>query len=148
MSQPSSENAGPPRWTGKKFEAFKIEGYLIPWSPVSEQPLLVQIHGCEDFFLPIFSDEDKLHAHMEYLHSKGMLPCPVTVDSLAPNVLQVLGHRPYKIKQVDAGGQTDFLESVFEAGVRIMVDPRIISDNHTKWTEVVFDGDEYKLMFE
>lgn len=123
----SSESQGPakPTWTGKPIQAASIEGYFLPWQ--NGQPLFVKLNGCDDWFLPIFSTEEKLDEVVSYLTVKGYF-------ELAP----------YSIKQVT--GQRDFLESIFEGGVRVMADPQIINENHTKWTEVVFSGDEINLM--
>ena len=147
MSQPSSENVGG-QWTGSPLEKRNVEGCLFPWCPVSQQPILVQMPGCNDFFLPLFSTQEKLDAHMLYLYEHGGLKMPITVRELAladTPVLEILSHL-FTIKQVQAGGQIEFLSSIFEAGVRIMLDPYRTERNTTKWTEIVFDGDEYKIM--
>lgn len=109
-----------PRWTGKPPHDINIKGNLFPVSPGPfKVPLVVQIDGSEDYFLPIFSTEEKLHAHMAHLKRK-------------------MGEEmEYKIQQVDE--PEAFCESVWGSGVRIMQDPIVITDNHTRWTEIMPD---------
>jgi hypothetical protein len=136
LEPPVEDTPKKPRWTGKPFSSMKIEGFLIPWHRHQDQPLLIRLDGCDDWFLPIFSNEGKLYVTVAYLIVRGL----VEMEPTPP------GQVPFKIKQVDKDGQTEFLTSVFEGGVRVMVDPQILSDTHTKWIEVVFSGDEYKLI--
>ncbi len=115
-----------PKWTGKTIKSLSVEGFVLPWT---SQPVLLQFNGCEDYFLPIFSNVEKLHAAMTYLQGRNAVP-----------------KQEYTVKQVDPGGQADFLESVFAGGVRVMVDVQFIDNNRTRYTEVVWEGDEFKLM--
>lgn len=114
---------GPPKWNGKQAKVC-LTGCLLPWHSIMG-PVLVQIDNCKDFFCPVFEKEDDLHQHMEHLFSRGL-----------PRIV-------YGIKQVDDG--EIFLESMQECNIRVMLEPQIINDDHTKWFEVVKDGEQWKF---
>jgi len=38
-----------------------------------------------------------------------------------------------------------FCEAVWSAGCRIMLDPAVVDDHHTNWTEVVKDSDQVQF---
>ena len=118
-----------------------VDGFLMPWSPQHDQPLFIRMTGCDDWFVPIFSTDDKLYAHIDYLIQNKMLEVPITLEADGP-VLKVLAHRPYTIKQVNPGGGAEFLGSIFEAGVRVMADPYVTPQGTIRWNEIVFEGDE------
>jgi hypothetical protein len=107
---------GKPRWNGNARNV-KITECLLPYMPL-QGPLTLQLENCDDYFLPIFSDSDKLH-----------------------EVMAKLGFVGYNIKQITDA--EDFLDSVKEGGIRVMLDPQIINKHHTKWLEVVKQGEEY-----
>lgn len=117
-----SEHKGQPKWNGVEKD-IRVNGCFMPFN---EQlgPVLMLLNDCDDYFCSIFSTEEKLRDHMTYLRNKGL-------------------DISYKIKQVtDAKG---FMDSLREVNVRIMHDPQVISDDHTKWNEVIYDGDQWKF---
>lgn len=121
-----SEHIGPPKWNGVEKD-FELKGCLFAYD---EQlgPILVLIENCNDFFCPIFSTEEKLRDHMKHIRNMGLL--------------QTL-KKPYKIKEINESQK--FMESLCKAGVRIMHNPQIISDHHTKWNEIIYDGEQWKI---
>jgi hypothetical protein len=113
-----------PTWNGKS-RIVTLEGVLIPW--LGLQPQLVQVDDCDDFFLPLFSTEEKLREFMVLLDDR---------------MKRIATH--YTIKEVTDG--FEFLDSIFEhEGVRIMLDPILLDNNRTRWTEVIKRGDEFKF---
>ena len=118
---------GKPKWNGKIAD-IDLHGCVFAWGGDKLGPCLMLLEGCSDDepFCPIFSTPEKLHAHMDYLTSRGM------------------GLGNYSIKQVD--DPADFMGSLREAGVRLMYDPRIINDHHTKWHEIVYAGEEWMFV--
>jgi hypothetical protein len=115
-----------PHWTGKTFQKINLTGHLFPWR--KEEPLSVQVIGSKDWFIPLFSTEEKLRCFVQRLIQDG-----VVVET------------EYRIKKVE--DQDEFLGSIFAEGLRVMVDPRF-EDGKIRWTEVVYEGEEYKLMGE
>jgi len=60
-----------------------------------------------------------------------------TLDKLEESCAE-LGFKDYRIKHIDDG--REFIESVMEGGVRIMLDPyRVTSENKTRWTEIILE---------
>lgn len=60
-----------------------------------------------------------------------------TLDKLEESCAE-LGFKDYRIKHIDDG--REFIESVMESGVRIMLDPyRVTSENKTRWTEIILE---------
>ena len=116
---------GEPKWNGTPLKDINIEGCVFAIHP-SQGPLLLLIDNCEDYFLPIFSNTEKLGKHVVYLQNKGF------------------GKFSYITKKIDDG--TEFLESVMEGGVRIMLDPEVVNNHHTRWKEVIRSGDEWKFV--
>lgn len=47
---------------------------------------------------------------------------------------------------IDADDPNEFLDSLREAGVRIMLNPQVISETHTKWKEVIRNGEQWKYV--
>ena len=89
-----------------------VSGYFSPFHH-NDQPWLIQMPNNPSYWLAVFSSVEKLE------------------ESCAD-----LGIRDYKIKQITDG--RDFVESIIEQGVRIMLDPYAVrSENKTRWTEVV-----------
>lgn len=111
-----------PKWNGKTADVV-LSSCLLP--AVDGQPFLLQVEHCDDFFLPVFSSIEKLNTVMSHIKKK-------------------IGVLYYTIKQITDG--REFLESVRKGGVRIMFDPRIIDDHHTKWLEVIKEGEEWQLL--
>ena len=112
-----------PKWNGKILDV-DLKGVLIPWHQFFG-PILVLLDDCEDYFLPLFKTPENLHAHMKHLFERG------------------LPHTKYGIKQID--DPAEFMESLVEGGVRMMYEPEIINENHTKWKEIVKRSDMWKF---
>jgi hypothetical protein len=89
--------------------ALDITGKLLALYP-DKQPVTFRVAENPAIFVPIFSDEDKLRESM--VRSKIS---------------------EYDIKIVQDG--VDFVDSIAEQGLRIMLDPYIHNGN-TRWTEV------------
>lgn len=113
---------GKPRWNGKSRNVT-LTSCLLPF--VAGRPLCLQLENCEDFFLPIFEKVEDLRVVMAHLKKKTAFS-------------------DYTIKQIT--DPHDFLDFVREGGIRIMLNPCIINDHHTKWLEVVREGEEYLFM--
>jgi hypothetical protein len=114
----SAQPWGKPRWNGKKVNV-DLNKALLP--VVNNEAFCIQIEGCENFFMLLFSAEADLRAVMAQLQKK-------------------IGFGGYAIKVVT--DPEDFMRSIMELGLRIMLNPQIINDHHTKWLEVIRDGDE------
>lgn len=115
-----------PRWTGKIAE-LNVRGYVFLYVQF-QGPLLVQINGCEDYFLPIFSTPEKLHDHVLYLKRRSN------------------GQYGGGIKQIV--DPIEFINSMLDNNVRIMVDPIVINDDCTRWKEIMRDGDALQMVAE
>jgi len=83
-------------------------GYLLPWDKDNDSPCMIMIEDVR--FIPVFSDEEKLNAHLEFTKYK----CTVSTKM---------------ITDVD-----DFLESV--QPYRIALNPRATERNTTRFTEI------------
>lgn len=116
---------GRPKWNGNSVKV-ELEGCLLPFA-FGIMPFITMIENCEDQFLPIFNEKDDLDNFMNIVARKS-------------------GVSSWTIKQVDVGGSNEFLDSVLEQGVRVMLNPRIIDEHHTKWHEVVRDGEQWKFV--
>lgn len=103
----------------KVLPFMDINGYLLAW--FYNQPHVIKLNGCDDWFLPIFSTVAKLHEHLDHVSRK--------LNTKPP---------PYTIKKIDDG--KEFFDSVY-GQARIMVDPVVISDDHTKWVEIMKQAD-------
>jgi len=111
------------RYTGKIIPNVSIDGALFP--VVGEVLYLITIGKNQSVFLPMFSSEDKLREYMRL---------PRTQESLSK-----YGTTYYKIKKVE--DQFDFLASLTENAIRIMLDPVEIATDRHRWTTVVWDRD-------
>lgn len=96
---------------------LNVDGYFLAWEKT--QPYVIRLENSDDWFLPIFSTVEKLKAHMAYIQQK-------------------LGPTPYTIKKIDSG--LEFFKSV-HGQARVMVDPEIVSEHHTRWKEMVWKDD-------
>lgn len=91
--------------------AISITGYVIPWR--NGEPVLLEMAGCNDYFLPVFSLPEKLRAAMsgiQYDSVKKIDNGLEFVDSLRNAVLD----RPVRIA-VDLrweGGRNRFAEII------------------------------------
>lgn len=115
----------PPTWDGEYVEVDLKEKYLsfVP-SPLGNIPFCIQLDGSEDAFLPMFSTEEGLRKTMDHLEKKLGFPS-----------FYIIG----KIDDAE-----ELVDGVIKEGCRVMLDPQIISDTHTKWHEPVKHGDVWK----
>jgi len=96
-----------------KPRSISVTGCLSPFR--DGQPCFIQMPGNPHFWVAVFTNKDKLE------------------ESCAD-----LGITDYTIKQVTDG--KDFIESIVEGGVRIMLDPYAVrSENKTRWTEIILE---------
>ncbi len=116
---------GSPEWTGGVEEDLDLEGKLIPL--VDGELFFVQIEGCEDYFLMIFPTMEKLDKIVPEFMKQLDIKLSYTAESLTKEM--VLG-----------------LDNLRKAsGVRLMYDPEIINRHHTKWKEVIYNGEQWKF---
>lgn len=104
-----------------KTRPIDLTGKFSPFMPsprmgVPDQPAYLSLHDAPgQFWCVVFSNVEALHACMAFCGIKG-----------------------YKIKHIDDG--REFAQSVLETGmVRLMLDPYIVNNEKTRWTEVVLD---------
>lgn len=116
--------SGKPRLNGEKAEFGEVTGKLFP--VVANQPFVIAIEGCEDIFFTLFSTKEKLEETIQ----KFLKKLDVPTDQLS--IGRVL--------------QSEFVDNMFDLGVRLMCDPVVIDDHHTKWIEIIRKGDEYKYV--
>jgi hypothetical protein len=83
--------------------SLNLSGYLFLVYTDDEQPVLGPMG--DTYFLPVFSTKEKLDAYIPVFAPKS----------------------PTKIKQITDG--KEFVDSIHEGGVRIMVDPYICNGN-------------------
>lgn len=114
---------GPPRWSGEKVVPSQVVGNYYAETPLLG-PLIILIEGSEDPFFMVFSTEEKLRATVDRMKNK-------------------IGFPTYFIEQVPNKG---FLDIFIQNKIRIMYDPVVIDDHHTKWTEIVKENEIYKYV--
>lgn len=86
-----------------------------------DRPVLVQQPGIEEYFVPVFSTVEKLKQGMVFIGVKG-----------------------YSIKKVV--DSLEFITSIREVGVRVMLDPRPDLDEQiTRWTELILAGEKQEF---
>jgi hypothetical protein len=112
---------GPPRANGVVHD-LDLDSFFLLFD--GEEPILVIIESTEDDFLPIFSTVEKVAAYLRHLIHLG---CP---EEWVKGLF---------VRKVDKQSCGTLLAAFLEHGVRVMVDPVVVSDNHTKWLEVVFE---------
>lgn len=115
---------GKPKWDGKYVEFGPIEGKLFPVI-MGNIPFIIQIEGSNDYFFMIFSTEEKLRD---------------TVDKFT---LKLGNKTAYSVGKIKTKKLVDLL---IDEGIRIMCDPIVVDDNHTKWCELVRHGDVFKYV--
>jgi len=93
---------------GETTKPIKQAGYLLPWDKENEQPCMIMIENVR--FIPVFSDKDKLDAHIQFTN---------------------YGFKP-TIKEIT--DTDDFLDSV--QPFRVALDPRPTERNTTRFTEL------------
>lgn len=100
---------------------ISLSGKFSPFMPsknigVPDQPAYITLHDAPGtYWCVVFSTVEALHAAMAFCGIKG-----------------------YKIKQINDG--REFAESVLATGmVRLMLDPYIVNNEKTRWTEVILE---------
>lgn len=93
--------------------AVKLTGYFCLFQKEIEQPHIITLPENSAIWITVFSSVDKLE---EFCADAKITE--------------------YKIKQITDG--RDFVQSLAEQGVRVMLDPFAMrSENKTRWTEVI-----------
>jgi hypothetical protein len=91
--------------------SIAVTGFFVPFLE-NGQPCLITPPDHSNFWVAIFSTVDKL----EESCAEFKIP-------------------KYKVKQISDGNE--FLQSIFDAKIRVMLDPYLMkSENKTRWTEV------------
>jgi hypothetical protein len=116
-----------PRWTGKKKEV-RLTGCLLPF--INDNPFTLQVPGSTDHYVTVFSSPDRLNAFMRL---KPIME--IVFDNYGYEAMM----RGYCVKQISDG--PEFLRSLRDGGAKAMLDPEIIGPDHTRWTEILFEGE-------
>jgi hypothetical protein len=95
-------------YEGKPLESFR-------------EPFRFQLKDCEDVFIPVFSTPEALR---EFMNSRDTM-----------NFIKTSG-RSTNFRVKIATNFTEFFDSIFEQGYRIMMNPVIVDENKTRWTEI------------
>ena len=117
----------PPTWSGEYVDVdLKNKWLVLTTHPQINQPvpLIIQLHGSEDAWVTLFSTIDNAEKTIAHVKNKFGMTGSFNM-----------------IKMDDA---EDLFNVVVREGIRVMLDPRWISDSHTKWHEPVQDGDVWK----
>jgi len=115
---------GKPKWNGEYASFGKVMGKLFPVMGV--EPFLIAIEGSDDMFFMLFSDEEKLReTSTKFLKKLGVTENLLSVGRVTSD---------------------EFVDSMISMGIRLMCDPVVIDDHHTKWVEIVRQGDVYKYV--
>lgn len=107
-----------PNSTDKTLRPIDLKGKFSPFHPspamgVPDQPVMIRLADMPgEHWVVVFSSLDDLHETMAFV-----------------------GETDYKVKRVEG---KEFAESILEHKIRIMLDPRIVNKEKTKWTEVMF----------
>jgi len=117
-----------PKFSGEEVSITLTEG-LVPF--VHRAPFGWLIHGCDDSFVVIFSTEQLLR---DFMNAES-------VRSLRVKELKTEGFTivriPFRI----------FLNAARKGGARVMLDPVVVSDQHTRWKEPLScEGDKVKYL--
>lgn len=96
---------------------INLDGHVFLMYQDNDQPVLGRMGNT--MFLAVFSTVEKLEEYRPILNPP----------------------RPTKIKQVQEGGSAEFIDSIHQGGVRIMIDPYIHNGN-TRFTMVKVQCDE------
>jgi hypothetical protein len=115
---------GKPKWSGEYASFGEVTGKLFPVMGV--EPFVIAIEGSDDVFFMLFSDEEKLR-------------------ETSTKFLKKLGESE-NLLSVGRVTSDEFVDSMISMGIRLMCDPVIIDDHHTKWVEIVRQGDVYKYV--
>ena len=102
----------------KATKPIELTGKFSPFEKVSQfldQPIYVEMPNINARWVVVYSKVEDLQEFM----------CRSNI-------------KDYKIKLIEDG--IEFSQSIFENGLRIMLDPRVIDNQKTKWTEVVSES--------
>ena len=92
------------------------------------EPFYFQLKDCEDVFIPVFSTPEALR---EFMNSRDTM-----------NFVKASGRSTnFSVKIVT--NFTEFFDSIFEQGYRIMMNPVLVDENKTRWTEIRKPKDEF-----
>ena len=115
---------GKPKWDGEYKKFGPVVGKMFP--TVKGEPFVIAIEGSNDMFFTLFSTEEKLKDTTgKFLKKLGLPEDAYTVGRVL---------------------QEDFVNALKGYGIRIMCDPVVIDDHHTKWVEIVQEGDVWKYV--
>ena len=107
-------------WSGEP------KGKLFP--VVNGQPFVLAIECSNYMFFMLFSTEEKLKdTTLKMMMTKLGLTGEVGYDEIKDE---------------------NFVDEMMNLKIRMMCDPVVIDDHHTKWTEIVRQGDVYKYVSE
>ena len=115
---------GPPKWDGTYVDIDPIAGKFFP--VVLGQPFVISINDSNDLFFTLYTTEEKLKETTGKILAKLDMPNKYTIGTVRET--------------------KDFIDAILEGGIRIMCDPIVVDDNHTKWSEIVKEGDQYKFL--
>lgn len=118
-----SVHSGPPTWDGQKRDLDLTVAYC---PSILGVPFTTLIEGTDDHFVMLFRTEEALRRHMGNPVMQRVLLASFGVAPLAV----------IRVEDINA-----FCTAIWQAGARIMLDPEIVSAHHTRWQEVVRDGD-------
>lgn len=106
--EPESQDA--PKRTGTPARVIELTGCLMPWDDLKEQPAMLQTPGSPFFYVPVFSEPEKLAAFMGRT-----------------------GVAFHRIKQITDG--PDFMTS-FSNEIKVMHDPYFTDQGRVRWAEI------------
>ena len=115
-----------PKWNGRTYTVDLTRKVVIfaPGPFGVRMPFITQLEGSEDFFLLLFSNSESAHDLMRNLE----------------RVLEL--EQTYDLCRLDDA--TELIEAMYAEGIRIMLDPVVVSDHQTDWVEIVKEGDQWK----
>jgi hypothetical protein len=99
------------------------QNFMYEGKPVElfREPFYFQLKDCEDVFVPVFSTPEALR---EFMTSRDTM-----------NFIKAIGRSTnFSVKIVTDFGE--FFDSIFEQGYRIMMNPVLVDENKTRWTEI------------
>ena len=119
-----------PFWNGKVSSIQSVAGFY--YGEIGAKiPFAIMIHGSEDSYIPIFSTEAMYNDRME-IWKNHIGPLPVAMRQLQNDDVEFLITQTQKLSP--------------SVKARIMIDPEIISETHTRWIERIKVGDAHKYI--
>ena len=123
MLNQNKEWIGNPRCTTGKITNPNLNEIYYPCITLGS-PLIVFLEGCDDPFIPIFSNVEKLN---DYLKKTNLDNCDHLIGKVQNTNANIL------------------YEEISKFG-RIMLDPIVINPHHTKWLEIIKKGNMWKYI--